>query len=286
MKTERIEYAVIGFSMAGVASALALAESSNGVVLFDFHGDTDTIMDVPRIQATPLAPRSSGLEFSESLNRILAAAGVRREMHSYIERIYSDRHAIVEDSGRRWLCKGVVFAPNGTEPGLEGSSALHGFGVSYSATSDASFFIGQRAAVYGDAPRAIEHAWVAAQYASEVLVLIKDSLSESDEELLADLRSSPSVTFRETVEMRSLQVGEVGLLSAVNFESSGDCHSIDVSALFVAQHVVPILDVVRGGQETDDITFAGLAAGIKYWKHAALVKDGERAARTLLAVRQ
>ena len=41
---------------------------------------------------------------------------------------------------------------------------------------------------------------------------------------------------------------------------------------------VVLLDFHR---DTENIAFAGLAAGIDYWKHAELVNDGARAARTL-----
>ena len=47
---------------------------------------------------------------------------------------------------------------------------------------------------------------------------------------------------------------------------------------FVAQHVVPAMDVVRGGPLVDGIVLAGSAAGIEYWNHAELVDDGARAA--------
>ena len=58
--------------------------------------------------------------------------------------------------------------------------------------------------------------------------------------------------------------------------------SIHVSALFVAQHLVPIVDVVRDEANTGRIVLAGLATKVEYWKHSELVKDGERAARKLL----
>jgi thioredoxin reductase len=181
-----------------------------------------------------------------------------------------------------------VFAPNGTEPGIdiEGSSTLQGFGVSYSAAADAPFYISRRVALYGDAPRVVEHAWIAAQYASEVVVLMKDGVSESQAELVGDLRSSWTVAFEHRVVLRSLQAGNDGLLTGIEFDGASGRRSLDVSALFVAQHVVPMTDVVRGERPGESIAFAGLAAGVNYWQHAELVNDGARAARTLLTVDQ
>lgn len=52
----RTDYAVIGHSLAGISAALALAKSGDRVVLLDFHRDTDTVAESPRIQPTSLGP--------------------------------------------------------------------------------------------------------------------------------------------------------------------------------------------------------------------------------------
>ncbi|HEX9983553.1 MAG TPA: FAD-dependent oxidoreductase [Thermoanaerobaculia bacterium] len=172
MKVARAGYAVIGHSLAGISAALTLAKAGEHVTLLDFHRHTDTLAELPRIQSTLLGASGSGVTFERAMQELLEQATVERQTDCFIERVYSDGNVIVEGHDRRWSCRGVVFAPNGTEPGIdiEGSSALQGFGVSYSASGDAPFFLARRVAVYGDAPRVIEHAWIAAQYASEVVV--------------------------------------------------------------------------------------------------------------------
>lgn len=284
MKTEHVDYAVIGYSLSGVAAALTLAESKKHVVLVDFHRDTDAIDELPFIQSTPLGPRANGTAFEKTIRKALRGVGVDRQTSCLIASIYSEGRVVVECRDRRWSCKGVVFAPNGTEPGLDikGSSALQGFGLSYSAVTDASFYTSRRVAVYGDGPRVVDHAWSAAQYASEVLVLVKKKTIEGDVEVLTQLRSSSAIAFEEAVRLRSLHVASDGTLSGIEIESPGGHRTIDVSALFVAQHPVPMLSVVRGEVEADGIVFAGLAAGVDYWRHARLVNDGGRAARMLL----
>jgi thioredoxin reductase len=288
MKVERTDYAVIGHSLAGISAALTLAKAGDRVVVLDFHRDTDAIAELPHIQPTSLGPSVSGMAFESAMQNLLAREGVERQTDCFIESVHSDENVIVECDDRRWSCRGVVFAPNGTEPGIdiEGSSALQGFGVSYSASDDAPFFLSRRVAVYGDAPRVIEHAWIAARYASEVVVLMKDDFAENQMQLVHDLRSSSAVTFDNRVALRSLHAGSDGLLTAIEIEGASGRRSIDVSALFVAQHLVPRSDVVRSEAPSEAIAFAGLVAGINYWEHAELVNDGARAARTLLRVHQ
>src|SRR5689334_18568893 len=251
MKTEHAGYAVVGESLAGISAALALAESRDRVVLLDFGRDTDTIVDLPRVKMTSLGPAMSGVMFDEAMRALLKREGVERQTTCRVTSVHFDSAAIGECTDRRWSCKGIGFAPNGSEPGLgiEGSSELHGFGVSYSASADAPFYVSRRVAVYGDAPRAVEHAWVAAQYASEVVVLLKGTVSESDEDLLNELRSSPAVTFDEKVLLQSLLVGDDGMLRGIDIEALTGGRTIDVSALFVAQHLSPVLSVLKGEKE-------------------------------------
>jgi len=288
VKVVRADYVVIGHSLAGISAALTLARAGGRVALLDFHRDTDTLAELPRIQPTSLGGSASGVAFERAMQELLGQATIERQTDCFIKSAYSDENVIVECDDRRWFCRGVVFAPNGTEPGIdiERSSALQGFGVSYSASDDAAFFLSRRVAVYGDEPRVIEHAWIAAQYASEVVVLMKGDFIENQTQLMHDLRSLPEVTFENRVELRSLHTGSDGLLTAIEFEGASGHRSVDVSALFVAQHVVPMTDVVRGEAPSEMIAFAGLAAGISYWEHAELVNDGARAAHTLLTVHQ
>jgi thioredoxin reductase len=284
MITETIDHVVVGFSLAGIKAALRLTDARHSVALLDFDGDTDAIVDLPRVQETSLAPRAGGAEWYRSINTRLADARVKVVTFCHVKSIHHGRNARVDCEDRRWSCKSVVFAPNGTEPGLERSGSLHGFGVSYSAAADGPFFRSKRVAVYGDSPRVIEHAWVAAQYASEVIVLMKGSETSGVADLLNDMRSARGITFESAAVLHSLRAGDDGMLRTIDIETATGRRSIEVSALFVAQHLLPMLRVVRGEVETDGIVFAGLAAGVEYWEHAELVNDGERAARMLLTV--
>jgi thioredoxin reductase len=285
MRAELADYLVVGESLAGFSAALLLAESRDRVALINFHRDTDAVADLPRIQTTSLNAPTSGASFATAMNVSLGRSGVIRPTNCYVTNVHSDRRdVIVECTEQRWSCKGVVFAPNGTEPGIEITTPLHGFGVSYSAASDAPFYAGRRVAVYGDVPRVIEHAWTAARYASEVLVLLKGPTEDGDVNLLNDLRLSSAVTLEREVTLRALHTGVDGTLAAIDIESPTGHRALEIAALFVAQHVVPT-NVVRG-EFTDGIALAGLAYGINYWNHAKLADDGARAARTLLTVHQ
>ncbi len=56
------------------------------------------------------------------------------------------------------------------------------------------------------------------------------------------------------VKLRSVQSDADGLPSTVEFDAGSGRRAISVAALFVAQHVVPMTDVIRGGA-TDVASF-------------------------------
>ncbi|HEX9983554.1 MAG TPA: hypothetical protein VGF69_09830 [Thermoanaerobaculia bacterium] len=104
---------------------------------------------------------------------------------------------------------------------------------------------------------------------------MKDDFAENQTQLVHDLRSSPAVTFESRVALRSLHAGREGLLTAVEIEGASGRRSIDVSALFVAQHVVPTIDVVQAGAPSEAIRIRGLS---RWHQLLEQVNDGARAA--------
>lgn len=278
MPTEHFDYAVVGFSLAGIAGSLTFARAGKRVILFDFHRDTDALANLPYIQRTSLGRAASGLAFDRAMGQLLDCAGVTIERNAIIQSIAHRDEVIIESQERRWLSKGVVFSPNGTEPGIhiQGTSALQGFGISYSAADDAPFYRSRPVAVYGDMPRVLEHARMAVRDASEVTVLLTSDRP-------GDLLSPPNIRFESSVVLHAVQAGADGLLHAVEFSTPNHHNVLDVSALFVAQHPVPAVDVIVGPPHAAIIS-AGLAAGLAYWNHQELVDDGARAADKLLAI--
>lgn len=283
---DRADYFVIGMSLAGISAALTLSRSGKRVVLIDYDRDTDSIVDVPLFLDTPLGSSMTGLELDLLARNVLRDAGVEIRFDCHVTAIRVDGRVIVECDRAHWESSGLIFAPNGTEPGLtiERSVELQGFGVSFSAAADASFYPARPVAVYGDAPRVFEHAYMAARFAAPVLVLVKHAIDDGGSVLLQRLRSMPSIEIIDDVRLVSLRSNGKAL-SEIEFESRGGRASVAEDALFVAQDVEPDFKVLGRGSEAPILQRAGLAAGISYWRHDALVADGERAAKRLLALR-
>jgi thioredoxin reductase len=217
---------------------------------------------------------------------LLRTAGIEYRSDYQVTTIDSEATLKLSGHSGRWSSGGIVFAPSGTEPGLniEGGTELHGFGISYSASADAPFFASRRVGVYGDAPRAIEHALVAARFAEEVVLLLKGVLTPTPPALIALLGASSKVSVFERVTLQGLRASG-GFLAGVRVDTPAGAIDTDLSALFVAQHLEPSMDVMLDGSDSSNVVFAGMAAGVPYWKHAALVENGARAAERLIARR-
>jgi thioredoxin reductase len=282
MMPNYIDYAVIGWSFAGVSAASTLAQSGNSVVIFDFDGDTDSIADHPRVQETAVSASTTGTLFEEMIELRLRQLGVSRPPVFHLRGVQVSDSLVLTCGSGEWRCKGAIFAPNGSEPGLSvsGVDSLFGFGVSYSAADDGPYYRGTRVAVYGDSPRALEHAAITRRYASETTVLLKQSTDNADPAILTWLKADANVRFVNNVSLQSFRVAPDKTLSAIEVDSSDGRRLIDASALFVAQHVVVPPGLLEASGE---VVLAGLAAGVKYWRHADLVADGMRAANQILA---
>ena len=159
MNRLEVDLAVIGESLAGYAAALHLAQAGRHVVLLNFHRDTDWVDDLPFVQHTALGPRTRGLDFVRSVNERLQLAGVTRAESMYVTSIDCKEAVIVASTDSVLSAKGVVYAPNGTEPGVDWTVPFQGFGVSYSASHDAYFYKRRTVAVWGDSPRVFDHAY-------------------------------------------------------------------------------------------------------------------------------
>lgn len=283
---------IVGFSVAGVAAAEKVARSRQ-VGLVDYPSDSASLEEILAVGRTPWNQHGiSGKEFQQiALGRLEDMGVYDVDGVSLADMVtLADRDGFSGVSrGTPLHCRAMVFAPNGTEPGLSprlGAERFLGWGLSHSAASDVTFFRGMRVAVLGAGPRAADDVVRAAAVAQRVYWLRPAGG--------APARSAPAVERGSHVEViepasvHRLYADDRGRLRAAMIEIDGEQRELEISALFLAQDLRPSWSGLGGeevAQKLGDeglIVPAGVAVGVPYWDHGRLFASGVAAAETFL----
>jgi thioredoxin reductase len=294
------DYAVIGFSIAGIAAALELASAGSSVSLINYLYDTTDVPGFLFVGPTGLNGQElPGSEFEALAMDALDKAGVRVETGLILTGLHAEFEnelplQFVGDFAaqqRPLSVNAAIFAPNGTEPGLSsrlGVEKFFGYGVSYSAWADGRFFRGKPVAVIGCGNRALEEGCIAAEWASSTTVICQDTLKNATDSLRARVAANRSIVIRTGAQLDGILSDGQSTVSGVTLVENGERKHLEVSAVFVAQDLISDWSLwgdehrakVLGDQKK--LFVSGLARGIEYWDHGALYADGIRAARQCL----
>jgi len=287
------EQVVIGLSVAGVSAALRLAGHGKKVVLLDYMADTASLGGSLQIQQTPLNSEPlAGPVFEEIAVKRLGESGVEVICGFHISRVSFDKHTgslVLLDTMRGKIQSDVaIFAPNGTETGLPddtGAVGYFGWGVSYDAWSDASFFKGKDVLVIGCGYRAFEQACLASEWASSVTVVCDKGGSDFKGRRLPD-----QVRVRFGLEVITIVPDTHNRVAGVIVSNGERIEDLEASAIFVASDIRPSWQIWGGEGEAQrridegKLYLSGLAAGVPYHDHMAQFDDGIRTADLVLAV--
>jgi len=268
---------VIGESLAGISAALEMARRGLVVSVIDHPFDTLSIRGTRTIGVNELLPtESTGEQFASFAQKALLAAGVTVVRGGHAQRLLVGHERIFASfwDNNLLTAKVVVFAPNGTEPGVAeniGFERLSGFGASWDAWSDAFFYKGQPVCVIGSGARALDQALIASDKGANVTVLWEEKRISAEHRGV--LGSIPVV---EDVALLELLADSQGNLSTLRINVAGVERSIAACALFSA-HEPNVSHFLLPASSLSLVVRAGLVNGIAHSDHAGLVLDGIRA---------
>jgi len=289
MSMIRTDAIVVGTGLAGLAAARRLSERGKSVILVDHVDDTADLLEMPLVGPTVFNREpTTGSELFRAALSDLQRAGVLYDQTLFVESVEQREDGVVVHADTLTAeSNALIFAPNGTEPGNHPAlpPQLAGFGLSYSAGSDAPFFRQARVAVYGQSFRAIEQAWIVSRVAAETHILLRDSVVNGNAALLADLRNTPNVTFYTSATVTGARSADDKRLQEIRADTASGPVTLPVVGIFIANDLFPEDRVLQGTARRYPIVPAGLAAGVAYWKHSELVLDGFRAADVILSGR-
>jgi thioredoxin reductase (NADPH) len=298
-----VDYAVVGFGVAAVAAALELARASRSVHLFEM---SDSSGDFYTIKPTLLTTQPvRGCDFDVVADRLLKEAGVSFAHGSgdsvmYPETAFydgrADRLVFQCEFGRIVRARSCIYAPQGFQhwlPSVLGWEKYAGRGVSYSASSDGSFFKGMPAAVVGCGCHAIHQAALLADVTSSLTLLCEDfGLSAEAEGLLAEIPELRRLEIKLRARIEQILPDDQNSVRALLINQSNHNFELATRGLFAALDPVNRWDMWGGEAAAKQLIRekrlfpAGLAAGVGYCDQNALYEDGIRAARLCLGLQR
>ena len=291
---------VIGLSIAGISAALRLADAGQGVNLFEIENDL-ALREQFEVSGTALANDAiRGADFEDIARSVLAKSGIALAAGIVFQQAVPKGAGLglVVKRGARELevelerSSKVIYSPNGVplvSPLLEkpNFSRALGRGLSMSASADASFFKGRKAAVIGNSRWTVEQARFAAEFASVVKIIVEgENLISGSKLIIPGCKEEVEVIPHSHVI--DLKVSAEGKVLGIIYETPGGLRTDEIDVVFLATDIQPDWGQV-GGEETARklnsqgvLCLSGVANSIPYNAYAELAEDGIRAAQALL----
>ncbi len=275
------EVAVIGDSLTGHLSALALAERGLRVAVTSLlEGQhLGRIIEVPK---TPLNDVPiSGVELEERSWKRARQLGVDMATRSYVSKVMfaDEAFTVVDMDGELARAKKIVFAPAGGEPPVHEGRLyeLLGVGVSMDAWSDAPIVAEWkvRAAVIGCGFRAAEEALQCVRAGVTDVLVVCDG--ETRFGSLAQRISSEPIRIASHSRLGELHVHTSGKhLEAIDIIEGDIVRREPCGVVFLARGVECNVTLIDPFRTNPNVVLAGLAHGIAADDYPAMVADVAR----------
>jgi thioredoxin reductase len=286
---------IIGGGPAGItAAATALNQRLETLIIAEqWGGQTTYAMQLQEVEGREVI---TGEKLLDSFRRQLDYLDFARRFDRVTRVMPRGQQLVVEtDRGDRFETRTLIIA-TGAKPqrlNVPGEARLSGHGLSYSATTHASLFLGKDVAVVGRELRAQLATADLARKAHRVYLLAPERLSDTP--LLHSLHELPNVEATEGVEIREV-AGEYFVEGVVIAKPEGEECKIPVSGVFVKLPRTPNSGLVqqwvscdRDGQVIVDVNCATnwpgvFAAGdVTHVSEQVLVHIGEGAKAAISA---
>jgi thioredoxin reductase len=235
---------IVGGGPAGItAAATALNQRLETLVIAQEWGGQ--ISYAMQLEDTEGRQTITGEKLLDSYRRQLDYLDFVRRFDTVTRVTHKERSLVVNtEQGGCFEGRTLIIA-TGAKPqhlDIPGEARLSGYGLSYSATTHASLFLGKDVAVVGNEARAQMATADLARKAHRVFLLAPDSLSDTP--LLDRLRQKQNVEISEGVDIREVR-GEYFVEGVVIAGPNGTVRKIPLKGVFVKLPRTPNSNLVR-----------------------------------------
>ena len=214
------------------------------------------MINAEKIENYPGFPEGiTGFELGPKLQEQADQSGAEIKLSEVTGLKPNDPGWIVETYDGKLYTKAVIIASGSTlrKLGVPGEEELHGAGVSYCATCDGGFFMEQVVAVVGSGDSALDEVMTLTEYASKVIVFVKDNRFSGQKVLQDRVLSNPKVEihWQTSVDaIHGVDDREVNGVSVTDL-ASGETSRVDLQGVFIYVGLEPNSDYLSNVVELD-----------------------------------
>ena len=213
------------------------------------------IVNAERIENLPGFPDGVlGADVGAALSDQATKYGLEVEISEVASLAASDPYWRVGTADGDVEAKAVIVAGGSTlrKLGVPGEDRLHGAGVSYCATCDGMFFMGQEVCVVGGGDSALDEAMVLTEFASKVIIFHRRAELRGQKVLQDRVLSDPKVEVRRNTVVSAIHGDrQVEGVEVMDLESEVSSR-VDLEGVFVYVGLEPNTQFLQGVLETDN----------------------------------
>jgi len=241
---------IVGGGPAGItAAATAINQRLEALIIAErWGGQTTYAMQLEEMEGREII---TGETLLDAFRRQLNYLGFVCHFDTVTKLIPEGQHFVVHTAKGDCFEGRTLVMATGAKPqrlNVPGETRLAGYGLSYSAPTHGSLFLGKDVAVVGNGRRAQWAAADLARKAHKVYLLAPQSLPETP--LVRSLRQAEDVEITEGIEVREVG-GERFVESIVTATSDGTEREIPVKGVFVKLPRTPNSELVRDWVDCD-----------------------------------
>ena len=254
---------VVGAGAAGLTAGLYACRAGLNTVLLERMMAGGQVVNAETIENFPGFPDGiSGAELGPLLQDQAMRYGLDVQLAEATRLSHQGPYWAVDTYDGQFASKAVIVAGGSTlrKLGVPGEEDLHGAGVSYCATCDGGFFMGEEVAVIGGGDSALDEALVLTQFASKVIIFCRDDRFHGQKVLQDRVRDHDKVEVRwDTAVDAIVGDGQVDGVAITDLPT-GETTRVDLSGVFIyvglqpnAQYLGGLLPLDGGGHIPTDI---------------------------------
>ena len=285
MNDNEYDVVIIGGGAAGLTAGMYASRAGLKTTVLERMMTGGQVINAEKIENYPGFPEGvTGFELGPKLQEQADQSGAEIKLSEVTGLKPNDPGWIVETYDGKLDTKAVIIASGSTlrKLGVPGEEELHGAGVSYCATCDGGFFMNQVVAIVGSGDSALDEAMTLSEYASKVIVFVRNDRFSGQKVLQDRVLSNPKVEIRWETSVDAIHGvddGEVNGVSVTDL-ASGETSRVDLQGVFIyvglepnSEYLSDVVELDIGGHVPTDIwmqtPMSGLFAAGDIRQHSA-----------------